>query len=215
MLRLWRSRRGLAGIEFALVLPLLLSMLFGVVDLSAGIITSRRLAVAADAVATIASTMAVQATNLNILLGTQAWQATTAPFAIFPQWRGVAGPASFAITLSSVNFTATPAGCTTACSYTAKTAWSAANPNGQTNLRPCGMLSSVPNSSPSTLASLPAGVFGATSVLVGDVAAVYVPMFTGVFVGNVTMLRSAYVSPRVNNGVQLAAGFPGNSVTCP
>ena len=215
MLRLWRGRRGLAGIEFALMLPLLISLLFGVMDLSAGIITSRRLTIAADAVATIASTMAVQASNLNVLLGTQAWQATTAPFAIFPQWKAMAGPGSFAITLSSVNFTATPPGCTTACGYTAKTAWSAANPSGQTKLRPCGTLSSVPDSSPSTLASLPADAFAATSILVGDVSAVYVPIFTGVFVGNVAMLRSAYVSPRVNNGVQLAAGFPGTAVICP
>ena len=77
----------------------------------------------------------------------------------------------------------------------------------------------MPDATPSSLATLPAGVFGATSVLVGDVSTVFVPLFTDalvrVFVGPVTMLRSAYVPPRVNNSVQLTGSGPGRAVICP
>lgn len=207
MLTALRCRRGLAGIEFALVLPFLLLVLAGIVDLALGILMNRRLMVAADAVATIASTMAVQAASLNTLTGTQAWQATTAPFALFPDWRLGAVPGAFAITLSSVNFTSG--------GTAASVGWSVASPQGQPKLRACGTLASVSNGSPASLATLPAGVFGATSLLVADVQAPYAPMFAGIFTGTVTLMQSAYVSPRINNGVSLSGAFPGNSVVCP
>lgn len=211
--RLPAARGALAGIEFALVFPLLLGMLAGVVDLSLAFITERRLTVAAADVALIASTMAVQADSLNALNGTQAWQATTAPFALFPAWRTTGTNNDFSITLSAVDFAATPTG------YVATTRWSVGNSAGQIKLRPCGTLAPVPDGNPSDMATLPAGVFGATSMLVGDVSTDFVPLFTNalvrVFVGPVTMLRSAYVPPRVNNGVELTGSGPGQAVTCP
>lgn len=215
----WRdlaaARGALAGIEFALIFPALFGMLAGVVDVSLAVITARRLTVAAGDVALIASTMAVQSSTLNALSGNQAWQATTAPFATFPAWRSTArGSNGFSITLSAVDFA--PNGCAAGCAgYTATTRWSVGNPTGQLVLRPCGALAAVPDGGSSSMTTLPAGVFGPTSLLVGDVSTVFVPLFTGVFVGPLTMLHSAYVPPRVNNGVQLTDPGPGPSVTCP
>lgn len=216
MLRLLRSRRALAGLEFAIVAPFLVMVLLGMVDLSRAIIMARRLMVAADETATIASTEAVQVANLNSLTPYQAYAATTVPFAIFPTWLASQSSVnnSFSITLSEVNFTATSKTCTTSCSYTANVSWSVANPSGQTRLRSCGQLVSVPNTSPSSLTTLPAGAFGATSVIVADVSQVFVPLFTAVFLGNVTLQRTAYVSPRVNNAVALVSGFAGPVITC-
>ncbi len=216
LLRLLAARSALAGIEFALILPVMLTMLAGLVDISLAVITARRLTVAAADVALVASTMAVQSSSLNALNGQQAWQATTAPFAIFPAWRDLNGPHGFSITLSAVDFTGTPAGCTTNCAgYIAATRWSVANRLGQIKLRPCGALAAVPDGQSASMATLPAGVFGPTSVLVGDVATVFVPLMTGIFLGPVPMLRSAYVPPRVNNGVQLSSPGPGSTVSCP
>lgn len=209
MLSLLRSRRGLAGVEFALVAPLLLIMLFGVVDLSRAILMIQRLTVAAASTATIASTMAVQASSLNILTGQEAWQATTAPFALFPDWRLGTLPGTFAITLSSVAFTTGSGG------YSAHVTWSAANPSGQAHMRPCGVLSPAPNSARATLGTLPTGDYGPTSILVADVSGVFVPAFTSVFVAPLTFMRSASISPRINNGVTLTGVFPGPSITCP
>ncbi len=209
MLRLIRSRRGLAGVEFAILLPFLLTLLCGAVDLSRAIILARRLTVAAAATATIASTMAVQATNLNALSGTQAWQASTAPFATFPDWLSPPLPGTFSITLSAVTFTTAKLG------YAAHVAWSVGNPSGQARLRACGTLSQAADDATSSLGSLPVDAFGATSLLVADVSGVFVPVFTSVFLGPVTLQRSSYVSPRINNGVSLSGTYPGPSVRCP
>ena len=82
-------------------------------------------------------------------------------------------------------------------------------------LRACGALAMAADGSDS-MTTLPVGVFGSTSLLVGDVSTVFVPLFTSVFVGPVTLLRSAYVPPRLNNGVSLAdVGGPGLAVLCP
>ena len=209
MLRLLRARRGLAGVEFAMIAPVLLALLCGVADLSRAIIMARRLTVAATSTALIASTMAVQASSLNALSGRQALQATTAPFAVFPNWQLVANNGTFSITLSAVTFTAAKSG------YTSHVAWSVANPSGQSRLRACGVLAPTSDDSPSTLASLPASVFGPTSIMVADVSGVFVPAFTSVFLGSFTLQRSGYFSPRINNGVALTSAFPGPVVTCP
>jgi Flp pilus assembly protein TadG len=217
MLTLLRNRKGLAGLEFAIVSPVLLLILMGVVDLSRAILMARRLQVAADDVATIASTEAVQTSSLNTLSGYQAYAATTAPFALFPNWISsqYSSGNSFAITLTEVNFTKTSSSCTTNCSYTANVSWSVANFSGQAQLRSCGTLTSVPNGSATSLSTLPAGNFGPTSVLIADVSQVYTPLFTSIFVGSFTLKRSAYVSPRANNAITLQAGFPGPFVMCP
>ena len=217
MLSLLRSRRGLAGIEFAVVAPFLVILLLGVADLSRAIIVGRRLTVAADQTATIATTEAVQAANLNILTAKQAYAASTAPFAIFPDWLGTQASVgnTFAITVSEVNFTGSPKNCTTNCTYAASLGWSVANPSGQPVLRKCGKLTSVPNGTATTLTTLPAGAFGATSVIVADISQVFVPLFTSVFLGSFTMQRTAYVSPRVNNAVTLQPGYVGPSIICP
>ena len=209
MLKLLRSRHGLAGVEFAIVVPFLLVLLCGAVDLSRAVIMARRLTLAAAYTATIASTMAVQATNLNALSGLQAWQASTAPFALFPNWLSLPSPGTFSITLSGVTFATSKAG------YVARVAWSVANPSGQARLRVCGPLSAASDSGVSSLTSLPADAFGPTSLLVADVSGVFVPVFTSIFLGPITLQRSDYVSPRINNGVALLSGFPGPSVTCP
>ncbi len=217
MLRLLRSRKGLAGLEFAIVAPVLIAMLLGMVDLSRAILMGRRLQVAADDVATIASTEAVQTSALNVISAYQAYAATTAPFALFPTW--IASQYSlgnsFAITLTEVNFTGSPKGCTTACtSYTANVSWSIANPQGQPVLRTCGTLSSSANGSSTSMTTIPAGNFGSTSVFVADVSQNFKPLFATVL-GNITMTRSSYVSPRVNNAVTLVPGYIGPIVMCP
>ena len=188
--------------------PFLLTLLCGGADLSRGRVMARRPTVAATSTALIASTMAVQQTSLNALTGQQAWQATTAPFALFPQWLAEQQP-DFSTTLSAVSFSGASTG------YVAHVAWSVANPAGLARLRACGTLSAAPDDSASSLASLPADAFGATSILVADVSATFYPAFTTVFVAPFVLERSAYVSPRINNGTALRTAFPGPSVTCP
>ena len=215
MLTLWRARRGLAAFEFALLLPVMVTFLFGVVDVSQAIIFSRRLTVAAQEMATIASTEAVQSTNQNALTETQAYNATTVPFALFPGWQSGPNPGAFAITLSVATFTASPSGCTSGCTYSGKISWSGANPNGQTNLRTCGPVAAAnSNTAASSMTTLPPGVFGPTVIIIADVSAPFLPQFTGYFTGGFKMLQSAFVSPRLNNAVQLTNTYPSGAYLC-
>jgi Flp pilus assembly protein TadG len=211
-----RARAGIAGIEFAVLSPVLLTLLLGTIDLSDALLTARRMEIAAGSVAEIGTTGAAQTAAPNVLTDVQAWQATTAAFALFPYWDTKSVSPSFAVTLSGVSFTAIPAGCTQNCTYTAKVMWSVANELGTPTLRACGPLTSVPNGNPTSYSTLPASNFGPTSLLVADVSYTFQPAFFGFLIGNIPMMQSAYVSPRVNNGITLqAAGGAGVNVNCP
>jgi Flp pilus assembly protein TadG len=211
-----RCRRGLAGLEFALLAPILLTLFAGTVDVSSALLTYRRMGIAAAAVAEIASTGSAQSQALNLLTDVQAWQATTAPFVWFPQWTDAAAQGTFAISVSLVTFTATPAGCAQNCGYVATVAWSVANNLGAVQLRPCGTLTMVPNGSTPSLTTLPAGDFGPTSLLVADISYTFRPLFLGFLVGDIALMRSSYFSPRIKNDVELVppGGGGGVSVNC-
>ena len=209
------SRAGVAGLEFALVSPILLVLFLGTIDLSDALLTARRMSLAAGSIAEIATTSSAQTQALNVLTDVQAWQATTAAFAFFPGWTAKVSRQTFAITVSAVVFTATPADCTQNCAYTAKIIWSVANNLGVAKLRACGPITMVPNTSPTTYDTLPAGDFGATSLLVADVSYTFQPTFFSFLIGDIPMMHSAYMSPRINNETLLqSAGGAGVSVNC-
>jgi Flp pilus assembly protein TadG len=186
----------MAGLEFALLSPVLLALFLGTIDLSGALLTARRMEIAAGSVAEIGTTGAAQTQALNVLTDVQAWQATTAAFALFPGW--------------------TPAGCTQNCKYNAAIVWSVANELGAKQLRACGPLTSVPDAEATSYTTLPASNFGPTSLLVADISYTFQPIFFGFLIGNIPMMQSAYVSPRIGNGIQLlAAGGKGVNVSCP
>src|ERR1700722_9841369 len=161
-----RSRAAMAGLEFALLSPILLALFLGTIDLSGALLTARRMEIAAGSVAEIGTTGAAQAQALNVLTDVQAWQATTAAFALFPGWTEKAANGTFAITLSGVAFTATPSGCTQNCKYNAAIVWSVANELGAKQLRACGPLASVPDADATSYTTLPPRNFGPPSLLV-------------------------------------------------
>ena len=210
-----RGRSGLAGLEFALLSPLLLVLFLGTLDVSNAVLTARRLEIAAGAVARIASTSATQAQAQNSLTDVQALIATSAVFALFPSWTNSNAPA-FSITLSNVGFTAAPTGCTTNCTYNGAVLWSVVLPLGVQQRRACGPVAAAPNGQASTYSSLPAGDFGPTSLLVADVSVVFHPYFLGFVIGDIPMMQSITMSPRVSNGTTLSIATNWNvAVICP
>ena len=211
-----QSRAGVAGLEFALLAPVLLLLFLGTIDLSGALLTARRMEIVAGSVAEIGTTGAAQTQAVNKLTDVQAWQATTAAFAFFPAWAAKSASPGFAVTLSDVAFKAIPSDCTQNCSYAATVKWSVANDLGTPSLRACGPLSSAPDTNAPSYTTLPAGNFGATSLLVADVSFTFQPMFFGFLIGDIPMMQSAYISPRINNDIQLlATGGAGVSVICP
>jgi Flp pilus assembly protein TadG len=210
------ARAGIAGLEFALISPILLTLFLGTIDVSNALLTARRMGIAANSVAAIATTSSAQSQALNILTDVQAWQATTAAFVFFPGWTAAIAKRTFTITISGVGFTATPAGCMQNCTYRAKVVWSVANNLGGAKLRACGPLATVPNNNPASYLTLPDGNLGRTSLLIADISYTFQPMFFGFITGDIPMMQSAYVSPRINNETILSsAGGAGFSVNCP
>lgn len=211
----FKARAGVAGLEFALISPVLLTLFLGIIDISDALLTARRMGLAANSIATIATTSSAQTQALNILTDVQTWQATTAAFVFFPGWTAAIAKQTFAITLSEVAFTATPAGCTQNCSYKANVQWSVANNLGIAKLRACGPLATVPNDNAASYLTLPVGNLGQTSLLVADISYTFQPMFFGFVTGDIPMMQSAYLSPRINNQTTLLrAGGAGISVIC-
>ena len=210
-----RARAGTAGLEFALIAPVMVTLFLGTIDLSNALLMARRMEIAAGAVAEIASTSAAQARALNILTTEQAWQATTAAFAYFPGWAAQPPRRGFAVTLSGIAFTASGPDCSAGCSYKGHVAWSVANDLGATELRACGPVASAPDTAASSYLAIPAGSFGPTSLLVADISATYRPYFFGFIIGAIPMMQSAYISPRIGSGTVLQDdGGAGVSVNC-
>jgi hypothetical protein len=225
-----RATAGVVALEFALMAPMMVLLLIGTFDVSNAIIASSRLTAAAQQIVEIATATASQA-NLNQLTETQAYQATTAPFALLPTLlsevpTGGALPpgylnnpgANFSITLSGVQFLGQPAGCTTNCtSYTtAYTAWSMANRLGTKSVRLCGTLTGVGNTTSPSMTTMPIGAFGPTGVLVADIAYTFVPTFSSVITGPIQMRRTAYLSPRSGTAITFSpSASPSNySISC-
>jgi Flp pilus assembly protein TadG len=213
--RFKRDRRGVAALEFALVIPILITALLATTDIALATITWRNVTATAQEVAEIASAMAVQPNSSNQLTDAQALASTDAVFGIFPAWKSMVNTNAFTVTMSDVAFTATVYGCQTGCTYTAQVAWSYANPYGSNTKRACGALTQVANNAAPSYTTLPAGAFGATSALVVDVNYTYQPLFFGFVIKNIPMLATAYVPPRIGNGIFFVAKAGAtNEVVC-
>jgi Flp pilus assembly protein TadG len=214
LLRRLPDRRGIAAFEFALTAPILISCVLAVVDLSNAILTWRRLTIAAESIAEIATEEAAQPAGNNLITQTQAWNAMTAAFAVLPTWQSQIGASTpnYAITLSSIVYTPTVAGCTTNCSYIANVAWSYPFTPGTIETRPCGIQQQVPNNQANSLTVLPVGIASASPILVADVATTFEPLFFAFITGPIQMLESAYLPPRIGTTSQyVVLAPPGTS----
>jgi Flp pilus assembly protein TadG len=78
--RLARDERGVSAVEFAMLLPLMLSLYLGAVEVSQAVAVDRKVTLSARSVADlVAQATSVNATDLNNIL--EAASAVTAPFA--------------------------------------------------------------------------------------------------------------------------------------
>jgi Flp pilus assembly protein TadG len=211
-----RCRRGSPAIEFGLACPFLFAMLMGLADLGQALITVRRLTTTAQEIVEAAATFAAVNGSTGVITSAQATQAMSIAAANQAQWLG-SGNVSYGITLSSVAIVASPANCTSGCTYSAQTAWSVGIAGGQPTLRACGTLTSVANTQARSLTTLPAGVISPPSILVADLSTLYTPLFTAIVTGPIQMMRSAYMPPRAlgsANYVQLSMNSTVNGYTC-
>lgn len=202
---------GLAAIEFAVGLPVLLLILLGGSQLTLYVDASRKVDLIAQSISQMLS-QAMPPTNKSVALvdAGDLHFSFDATLVLFPYLlqdsvrRSVPWYANISINYASIEFTPKSTSCPdsldmSAC-YTAKVVWTStgtAQPSEGPNFRPCGIdQEPADNAAPPNRATLPRSVYGPTSLIVVDVVFTFRPTFGSRIVSPVRLARSAYMQPR-------------------
>lgn len=204
--------RGVAAIEFAMILPLMLALYMGVLELSMGYQASRKVSLFARTVADITSqadtagststARVMSSADMSNLRKSANW--ILAPFPI------AAGQVR--MTVSSVSFEGSggsPPGVNWSVGY-------------EGVRRACGPLTVVPSSSAPSPTTVPSGVAQAdTSIIIADIEYDYKPLLGGSFksfgggaLSQVTLKQTSYMRPRHGLYVELQSGV-AEAIYCP
>ena len=200
-----RDRRGVAAVEFALILPLMLTIYVGTVDVTRGVMASRKV----DIVSRTLSDLVAQQPTLSTITSAQVQTIFTAASAIMRPF----AITNLKMTVSAV--TIGPTSANTCCNVTVN--WSYTQ--GGT-LRPCAtnltlVASTVPPAATNFRQSLVTAntaigsAFASSQVnyfVIADVSYVYTPILSQAvpwFKG--TMQRTTYMMPRSPSGQVLIA----------
>jgi len=170
--RFRRDRNGVSAVEFALILPLMVTFYLGSVELGNGLAVQFKTTLAARTVADLASQY-----SSNIDPPTMAQILGAASTVVTPY-----SASNMIVVVSEVT--------TTNSTGSAKVTWSAANGG---SARAVGS----PITLPSALHTLPTG----TSLIFGEVTYPYSPQFGYVLTGTINMYESQYFYPRKSNCV--------------
>jgi hypothetical protein len=189
--RFIRAKDGLAALEFALVLPLLLAIMLGFYEIDRYAFAVRRLEIAAASMTDMLTTNTTGFINYNDI-----HFAEDSIMVLFPMVladsaaKQIPWQNDISISISSIVFSPTVKSCTSNCTYTANVAWT-------TGGRACGSIQipGVDTSAPS-LTTLPDDLFGVPSVVVVDLAYTYVPRVGSSIIKPFTIHRSSYIQPR-------------------
>jgi Flp pilus assembly protein TadG len=202
--------RGIAAVEFAFVLPIMLTLYLGCVEVTQGVIANRQITAVARTIADLASQQTGSLTDTgNSANGVDISQIFAASQALFPQ-ATAANP--IRMTISGVDFVAVPPTCISNCSYNAQTSWSVTL-NGGT-ARPCNVvLTPVANGTIASPTTVPVGVYGAGSIIVADVTYSYQPTFGYVLVNNIPIQHTAYMRPRSQQYITFNPATPAEKCT--
>ena len=208
--RFLKAERGVAAIEFAVILPILLTLLLTGTQVVMFINASRKVGQVARSISQMISqakpadnstTATVNALDLHFSFD--------ATMVIFPyllndaKRQNLSWWTDISINYASVAFTKTTATCNnpgdqSAC-YTANVVWTStgtSQPYGA-NYRPCtpAQLPADNTAAPSR-STLPRSVYGPASLIVIDVVFKFTPPLGAKFFPPITIARSAYVQPR-------------------
>ena len=213
------DRRGIAAVEFALIAPVGILMMIGVVDLTRGIVIQQEVYTAAHTIPVFASSLAVQPDRSTSLTVAQVQQSLSAVFADIPSLRSASGGTAGVI-MTSVDWTQSDPMCKPAtqspCAAPPYVAWSVAYapPTGRaaTGLtfegvtRPCGQLTQAPptqatdgNLAVIRTAGIDIPVPALSPMLVVDVHYRYTPIFFEVVTGPIDFWASGYWPTRSQN----------------
>jgi Flp pilus assembly protein TadG len=231
------DRRAVAALEFAIVAPLMVTMVCGVYDFARALIAWEETCSAAQQIAQAAEKLSVTAgSSLTSLTSAQMQDAMTTIYAQMPGLNLGNGTGSmtgaFAVTLSGIAYTplcSTPTGC---APQAPATLWSTYLTQGGTQLmtpatavgplrRSCGKptpVATFPDDSTQLSVMISPGLSPLTPQVVADVRYVFTPSFP-LFPGPITFWASAAMpSPYGDNAQEITlntGAAAGVAVACP
>ena len=210
----WRGdKRGVAAVEFALILPLMVVLYLGSSEVTQGVLASRKMAIVSRTLSDLvaqqptATTAPCTAAGLCDSTMTSIFAAASVIMSPFSVSALGDGTSSLTMVVSSVEFVAnatSPAPATASNGYEAVVRWSksAASPNVGT-VRSCvGKLTPVSNTTAAALTNLPSGLYSSGSLIIADVTYKYKPTFGGTLLAwsstdsSVSMKNTTYMRPR-------------------
>ena len=218
--------RAASVIEFALILPVLLILMLGGIQLVTYIDASRKVGLIAQSISQmISQAMPPSGSTVATVTAADLHFSYDSTLVLFPYLlkdaprQGLQWWQDIAITYAAVAFTQTSSNCTggdlSAC-YTAAVAWTSSGTTGG-NYRPC-KVPQLPaaDTTPPNRTTLPRSVFGPGSIVAVDVVFNFRPTFGARFIPAVRIARSMYVQPRYATLVNFdPAGNDGIAVKCP
>jgi Flp pilus assembly protein TadG len=192
--RLLRDNRGVAAVEFAIILPLMLTVYLGTAELTQGLITTRKSTSVASALSDLVAEQAAGATLTDAEIAD-----------VFAAANAILSPystTSLKMTVSSVEFV-TDAKVTTG--FDAKIRWTITS-NGGT-ARPCQIMTSVANNSNPSPTTIPTGIYPVSgsaqaTAIVGDATYTYTSAFGSSVLAwsttatSLTFKHTSYMRPR-------------------
>jgi Flp pilus assembly protein TadG len=210
LLRFARNVGGTAATEFALVLPFLVAVMLGSMEIHRYMRHLRHFENALDTLAQITSQRSSDVTGANLAADAESIQW------VFPeiyQLFGAGWKSRLGIQITSVEFT----GCTTTkvCTTTnVKWVWRpTATPLPPSLQRSCNALTSS-NSTQLTGASLNASFFGPGSLIIVDLSYAYTPFLNSNLIPVRTIVRQAAYAPRYTRSFLGAATSDMNLTKC-
>lgn len=209
-----RSQKGVAAIEFALLMPLLLVLMLGSFELQRYLRIERRLSLTAQNIAAIVA-------QRQTLAGRQISEDFDAAFHMFPAaseepptvWHHV-----LVHQISSAVFTPTTTGCTTNCTYSAQLNWNWPFYDRNFGLgdlrRRCGALTPAPKGAAATGSTLPAALFGPGSMVIVDLRYRFRPMFGSLLIPEIILNSHGYANARFATPY-IKSGTGQSTTVCP
>lgn len=190
--RFRRDRRGIAIIEFALILPLLITLSAVTFDLVRYVIYMRKVELAASTLADL-----VARNDTGKITQTDILAISRSQLVMFPEAMSAAKDANVSVwtllkwSLSGVQFTQTVPSCTANCTYTPKVTWTSGQKRSCTT-PPVA----APNTAGPSPTTLPSDTFGPGFLVVADVVFSYKPVILQSVVGSIDIAKSFYFAPR-------------------
>lgn len=214
MAKFLRNTAGISAIEFAVAAPVLILLLVFGFDIARFVISTEKVV---NVASTVGQMISQNTTGTVNYVDVQFYRDSA--MVIFPQvladakQQNIAWYNDISITMSSINFVASPSGCTTSCTYKPEVVWS-----GGSNPRSCTapITSSSDTAAPSPT-TLPVDVYGPGTLIVVDVTFTFKPTIAPSFMKNINISRSYYLAPRFVPMVKYAviSGDNGIAAECP